>query len=118
MRFLATKSGTVHVMYGELDLPSCPVVTKAKNAGTWKGQRSLKPEKVLEMGDCLRCESHKKARAEVTKANKTAEDQRLNEKEVKRFNSKREGTSAKVTARKGTMPFPSKVQPIADERTT
>lgn len=71
MRFLRSKTGTVHVIHHELDMSSCPVVTRAKKAGTWKGHRSLTPEQVLESGDCHNCESHKHARSEIRK-NKAA----------------------------------------------
>lgn len=72
MRFLASKNGTVHVIHAELDMSSCSVVTRAKNAGTWKGQRSLKPEEVLKKGDCLNCESHKLARQEIRRAKRSS----------------------------------------------
>ena len=91
MRYLATKAGTAHVVVK--DSP-CPVVKR--NVETWKGQRSLKPSVVLsEYKDCAKCETFKIARSEL-----------------------RPDPKPKVTARKGSMPFPAANHAIADERTT
>jgi hypothetical protein len=60
MRYLSTRTGMVHVVSKDA---ACPVVRR--NADAWKGQRSIKPEKVLEMKDCAKCESFKHAREEV-----------------------------------------------------
>jgi len=106
MRFLASKSGTVHVIHAELDMSSCPVVTKAKKAGTWKGQRSLKPEAVLEMGDCINCESHKHARSEIKKDKAAAKTANAGAKKVGKVTSP--ARAPKLAAN----------HPVADERTT
>lgn len=61
MRYLATKAGTAHVVMK--DSP-CPIVRR--NAETWKGQRSLKPDVVLKTyKDCAKCETFKHAKAEA-----------------------------------------------------
>jgi hypothetical protein len=110
MRFLASKNGTVHVIHHELDMSSCSVVTRAKNAGTWKGQRSIAPEDVLKMGECLNCETHKHARAEV-RANKLAA--KVNGQGVTVVGRRRPAKKA-VAAKEPVAPKPV----TADERTT
>lgn len=68
VRFLATKTGTVHVVDrdpSDRGGTSCPTVGRMLNAGSWKGQRSLKPEAALAGNDCTKCETHKTARREI-----------------------------------------------------
>lgn len=73
IRFLSTKSGTVHVV-GQ---GNCPVVNKAIKDGSWKGRRSLSPEAALDLTECKKCETHRWAkdvrRASMTPAQKRAE---------------------------------------------
>lgn len=122
MRYLATNAGTAHVV---IKNSPCPIVRR--NVDNWKGQRSLKPNAVLEgYKDCIKCGTFHHARAEVRDASKRAEDQRLNEQEVKRFNAKREGTAKPRRTRHRESPV-SKLrkearnaaarEPVADERT-
>jgi hypothetical protein len=63
MRYMKTKAGTAHIA----GLPDslCPVVRRAARTGEWKGIRSLKPEQVLELKDCSKCQSHKAAKSEL-----------------------------------------------------
>lgn len=117
MRFLASASGTVHVIHAELDMSSCPVVTRAKKAGTWKGQRSLKPEDVLSkesyLKDCLNCESYKHARAEVRKNKAAKKTANAGVTTIPARRRRRESPVSKV--RKATA---SRQPATADERTT
>lgn len=84
MRFLTSKNGTVHVVSAQISGTRCPVVTRALNAGTWKGQRSIKPEQVANYTDCAKCGSHAAAK-EITDRSAYVAN---NEAEVKRFNDK------------------------------
>lgn len=103
MRFLASKTGVVHIVDARRSDPGatpCPAVARALNAGSWKGQRSLKPEAVLEMKDCAKCGTFKAARAALR-----VEDGRTEMKSM----------GAKVKKSRNTAPVN---QPVADERTT
>jgi hypothetical protein len=100
MRYLATKSGTVHVVERGPDDPhgmTCGAAVRALNSGEWKGKRSLKPEQALEMKNCLRCGTHSTI-AELAR--------RANGKPVKR-------PLVKPKSLKNIMEVPE-----ADERTT
>jgi hypothetical protein len=102
MRYLATKAGTAHVV--QKDSP-CPIVKR--NADAWKGQRSLKPEHVLEgYKDCSKCETFTLARDEILKAKKAA---RITNGVAKK-GPKARNVTAQVTE--------SDNWPVADERTT
>lgn len=129
MRFLASKAGTVHVVHAELDMSNCPAVTRAKKAGTWKGQRSIKPEEVLKLKDCSNCESFKLARSEIRK-NKAAEKTvnvgvlKVGAKKAPSRRRHRESPVSKIRkearneARNVTPQVRSGNWPVADERTT
>lgn len=64
MRFLNTKSGTVHVDTSA----SCSTAKHMMVTKAWKGRRSLTPEQALEYKDCAKCESHKLARSKIREA--------------------------------------------------
>lgn len=67
VRFLATKTGMVHI-----DISSdCPASKRMIASKAWKGIRGLKPEEAMECKDCAKCDTHKTARSEI-RANKLA----------------------------------------------
>jgi hypothetical protein len=121
MRFLASKTGTVHVVDRSPSDPgtsSCPVVSRALNAGTWKGQRSLKPEDVLKMKDCTNCESFKLASQAVAAksepvAPKAPSRRRHRESPVSKIKKQTRNKERNVTTE-----VRSDNHPVADERTT
>lgn len=116
MRFLASKTGVVHVVDRKLsgEEKLCPVVSRSLNAGSWKGQRSIKPEEVLKMKDCERCETFKHARSEI----------RLNKRAKQQANAGVTMVGGRRAAKKGPVARNAAAQvsgdnwPVADERTT
>lgn len=95
IRFMTTKSGTVHVVGGD---GNCSVVTKAMSSGQWKGKRSLKPEQVKEFTDCKTCGSHKLARQQAKQQGKPVDKQQGKRRGPKRNDPNRGETLAKEHA--------------------
>jgi hypothetical protein len=62
MRYIATTTRRAHVV-----VKSSPCSIVNQNVDAWKGQRSLKPEDVIDnYKDCARCDTHNQARKELT----------------------------------------------------
>lgn len=131
MRYLASKTGVVHVVNprrSEQGSTPCPVVARNLNAGTWKGQRSLNPREVLEgYKDCTKCETFKHARLDI----KVPPKQRTEKKgppapkslrravnDAVELNDKLAKLPANNKPRNVTKLLKGDNWPVADERTT
>jgi hypothetical protein len=98
-RFLATKSGRVHVVTTPAadNKKTCPIVKKGHKDGTWKGRRSLSPDAALAMDDCTKCESHgiaaKAKRAALTPEQRRAEANDVRDQTMANASGKKKGKS-------------------------
>lgn len=67
VKFLATKTGKVHVVTTkarDAKESACSVVKQGHTKGQWKGKRSLSPDAALALDDCIKCHSHNVAHRE------------------------------------------------------
>lgn len=80
IRFLATRTGTCHVVTTKVNdtrNSKCPVVKKGHTEDKWGRDKGVSPDAALELKPCVKCETHGVAeverRARMTPAEKRAE---------------------------------------------
>lgn len=94
VRYLASGAKRAHVV-----VKDSPCSTVRQNVDAWKGQRSIKPEDVIDnYKDCAKCDTHKQARKELL--------------------SPQPEPKARPKPRVVTKNLKSDAWPVADERTT